>query len=59
MNAELLKAGIYGLLVQKRITTLADIRNNAAHGKGDQFNTQDVSAMIEDVRRFVTEHVTT
>jgi hypothetical protein len=31
MNADLAKAGTYHLLVQKRITAIADIRNNAAH----------------------------
>lgn len=33
MNADLAKQGVYTKLVQKRITTLANIRNSAAHGK--------------------------
>jgi hypothetical protein len=57
MNADLAKKGVYNLLVQKQITALADIRNNAAHGNSSQFNNEDVSQMIEDVRRFVSEHI--
>lgn len=34
MNSELTKKGIYSVLVQKRITWLADIRNKAAIASG-------------------------
>lgn len=57
MNADLAKAGIYSKLVQKRITTLADIRNSAAHGKPEEFTEQDVSAMLQDVCRFLTDYL--
>ncbi len=57
MNADLAKKGVYTQLVQKRITALADIRNNAAHGNSSLFNDEDVFKMIEDVRRFVSEHI--
>lgn len=57
MNADLSKAGVYNLLVQKRITALADIRNNAAHGNPDKFTIDDVRDMIIKVEEFVTEHV--
>jgi hypothetical protein len=46
MNAGLAKAGVYNKLVQKQITTIADIRNSAAHGKTDQFTKDDVTNMI-------------
>jgi hypothetical protein len=46
MNADLAKAGAYNKLVQKQITALADIRNDAAHGHYDQFSKDDVSSMI-------------
>ena len=36
--------------MQKRITALADIRNNAAHGHPEQFRDNDVSDMISYVR---------
>jgi len=52
MNAELVKAGVYNNLTQKRITALAAVRNSAAHGKLDEFTKDDVSAMIRDEQRF-------
>jgi hypothetical protein len=57
MNADLAKKGIYTVLMQKRITTLADIRNNAAHGYPDQFNDDDVKGMIADVERFLADYL--
>lgn len=57
MNADLSKAGVYNLLVQKRITALADIRNNAAHGNPENFTIDDVRDMIAKVEAFVAEHV--
>jgi hypothetical protein len=57
MNADLAKAGRYSLLIQKRITALADIRNNAAHGFPDKFTRQDVRDMISYVEGFVGEQL--
>lgn len=57
MNSDLAKAAIYGKLVQKRITALADIRNNAAHGHPDQFGREDVVGMIDEIEKFVGDHV--
>ncbi|WP_218149634.1 hypothetical protein [Sphingomonas rubra] len=57
MNADLAKAGRYNLLAQKRITALADIRNNAAHGHVDQFTAADVADMIDRVEAFVTDQL--
>lgn len=56
MNVELAKAGIYKILMQKKITVLADLRNNAAHGKLAEFTKKDVEDMIRDVRHFVENH---
>jgi hypothetical protein len=53
MNSDLAKAGIYTKLHQKRITAIADIRNSAAHGKLDEFSSQDVELMIRDVEQFL------
>lgn len=50
MNVQLVKAGVYNTLMQKRITALADIRNKSAHGKWDEFNVKDVEQMIAQVR---------
>lgn len=56
MNAELAKAGVFSKLVQKRITTLADLRNKAAHGQWQDFSQDDVTEMLGAVRRFMEEH---
>lgn len=56
MNVELSKAGVFSKLDQKRITALADLRNNAAHGKWDQFTKEDVEEMVKAVRRIMEEH---
>ena len=55
MNADLAKAGVYNKLVQKRVTTLADLRNKAAHGEWTAFGEQDVREMVSAVRRFMEE----
>ena len=57
MNADLSKSGTYNLLVNKRITALADIRNNAAHGHPDKFTKADVADMIIKVEAFVADHL--
>ncbi len=59
MNADLAKVGKYSVLVQKKITALADIRNNAAHGHPTKFNDEDVASMIKDVERFLMDHLAT
>jgi hypothetical protein len=58
MNADLAKAGLYDTLIQKRVTMLADIRNKAAHGNTASFNDADVSDMIAQVERFVSDYPT-
>lgn len=58
MNADLAKQGVYNSLIQKRITALAGIRNSAAHGKIEEFNKDDVSAMIDEIERFVASTLT-
>jgi len=57
MNADLAKAGVYSVLTQKRITSLADIRNSAAHGNSEKFNNEDVSSMITEVGRILSDHL--
>lgn len=57
MNADLAKAEQYSLLVQKRITALADVRNNAAHGHPEAFSKADVEDMITYVERFLEERL--
>ena len=54
MNADLAKSGIYNALVQKRITALAAIRNSAAHGNVQEFSREDVSLMILEIQRLIS-----
>jgi hypothetical protein len=56
LNSQLTKKGIYSVLVQKRITWLADIRNKAAHGQWSEFDKADVERMLPQVRDFVTDY---
>jgi len=58
MNADLAKAGLYDGLVQKRVTMLAGIRNKAAHADPAGLNDADVTDMIAQVERFVSDHPT-
>ncbi len=57
MNVDLAKAGVHNMIVQKKITALAGIRNSAAHGKGNDFTSADVQSMIDEVRRYVQQPV--
>jgi hypothetical protein len=56
MNADLAKAGVYNVMVQKRITLLADIGNKAAHGETEAFQDADVVDMITQVERFIGDY---
>jgi len=49
LNVELCKAGAYNGIVQKQITHLGSIRNDAAHGGEFNVNEADVRRMIESV----------
>jgi len=57
LNADLAKAGAYNKLIQKRITVLADVRNNADHGRFDEFTKADVEDMVNWVRKFTADHL--
>ena len=57
LNAELAKAGVYDTLIQKRITAIADIRNNADHGHFDKYKKEDVEDMVKWIRRFTTDYL--
>jgi hypothetical protein len=43
--------------MQKRIQVWNDIRNNAAHGKFDQYKEDDVKEMIAGVESFLAAHL--
>jgi len=53
MNAELARAKVYNVLVQKQITALTDLRNKAAHGQWKEFTKDQVATMLPQVRDFM------
>jgi hypothetical protein len=57
MNDDLAKSGAYNVLIKKRVTVWADIRNSAAHGKPDNFKQEDVDTMIRNVNSFLVDHL--
>ncbi len=58
LNTQLAKADVYSKLVQKQVTTWAHVRNDAAHGRYDGYNTEQVKMMLLFVQSFVGEHLT-
>jgi hypothetical protein len=45
LNADLRKAGVYGPLEQKSVSTWLDLRNSAAHGKYGNYRKEQVDIM--------------
>lgn len=58
LNQDLYSNGVYGKLINKQITTWADVRNNAAHGLYDKYDEDDVRHMIEFVQKFCSNFLT-
>lgn len=54
LNAELVKKGVYSKLDQKAVTAWLGIRNNAAHGNYDEYNSEQVRTMHSGVTEFIT-----
>ena len=57
MNADLCKAGIYNMAMQKQVTAWAERRNKAAHGDSSASSNADVEEMIRGVERLIAEHL--
>lgn len=55
MNADLCKAGVYNIGMQKQITAWADRGNKAAHGLWDEYTKDDVQDMLKGIARFIAE----
>lgn len=55
LNGELYKANIYNSLNQKSITYWLDLRNKAAHGKYDDYTSENVRLMYEGVLSFISQ----
>lgn len=56
LNAELAKNDVYSKNDQKQVTAWCGIRNSAAHAKYDEFNEQQVIAMIDGIRNFISRN---
>ncbi|MDA1051374.1 MAG: DUF4145 domain-containing protein [Planctomycetota bacterium] len=57
MNNDLYTANVYGKASNKQVGSWGDIRNDAAHGRPDEFDPKQVSQMIDGVRDFVAKHI--
>jgi hypothetical protein len=53
MNDALAKSGLYSNVIRTRISAIAAIRNQAAHGQWKGFTVKDVEQMIDWVRIFL------
>lgn len=53
LNAELAGAAIYSKLDQKLITAWLDLRNNAAHGRYDQYSADQVNNLLSGITDFI------
>lgn len=56
MNTDLYKKEIYNKVSFQHVTSLAAIRNSAAHGKWDEFTMQDVQNMIAGIKTFMQQN---
>jgi hypothetical protein len=56
MNTDLYRKEIYNKVVFQQIQSLAAIRNNAAHGKFNEFTKQDVQNMIAGIKTFMQQN---
>jgi ABC-type multidrug transport system ATPase subunit len=54
LNHGLGHADAYNMLQQKSVTAWLDLRNKAAHGRHSEYDAAQVSALIRDVRDFMT-----
>ncbi len=50
------KAQVFEKPLIAQLTAWASIRNSAAHGKFDEFNSQEVKAMLDGVQRFLVDY---
>jgi hypothetical protein len=57
LNVELEKKGVYNALIKKQITSWVDLRNNAAHGHYNEYDSQQVKAMIDYVTNFTSTYL--
>ena len=57
LNAALAKKGVYNALIQKQITSWANLRNDAAHGQFGKYDAAQVQQMLLFVQKFCADHL--
>ena len=57
LNAALAKQGVYNALVQKQITSWANLRNDAAHGHFERYDPAQVQQMLLFVQKFCADYL--
>ncbi len=57
LNVSLSKKGVYGPLVQKQITSWANLRNDAAHGHFSKYDAAQVQQMLLFVQKFCSDYL--
>jgi hypothetical protein len=57
LNAALAKKGLYNPLVQKQITSWANLRNDAAHGHFTKYDDSQVKQMLFFVQKFCADYL--
>ena len=57
LNIALAKKGVYNALVKKQITSWANLRNDAAHGHFDKYDSAQVQQMLLFVQNFCANHL--
>lgn len=57
LNIEVSKQGVYGPLVQKQVTSWANLRNDAAHGHFDKYDESQVKHMLLFVQKFCADYL--
>lgn len=56
LNDALKAAGAYSNLEHKSVIAWLDLRNDAAHGKYENYDAKQVASLIRDVRDFMIRH---
>lgn len=56
LNQELARTAVYGVLEQKSVTAWLDLRNKAAHGEYDKYDTAQVKLLLASVQDFMVRN---
>ena len=57
LNTALANANVYGPLIQKQVSTWAEVRNPASHGQYDKYDIEHVRQMLLFVQKFCSDYM--